>query len=299
MQTRIEEKSGQKTVPVCVNEAEPQGELAPTQETSELEQEVAQRRRAEAELQERLAGIIDSAMDAIITVDVSQRITLFNVAAEKMFRCPAAEALGTPLDRFIPGRFRDAHRRHIEGFGASGVTRRSMGALGEVFGLRADGEEFPAEASISQLESGGQKFYTVILRDITERRRAEEKLIEQAALLNQAQDAILVRSLDNRILFWNQGAERIYGWTAEEALSRDVRELLYSGDLSAFEQAARAVIEKAEWAGELRQVTKTGQEVIADCRWTLVRDAAGQPKSILSINTNGSSMAMRHGFIRF
>jgi two-component system cell cycle sensor histidine kinase/response regulator CckA len=293
MRTRIKGKPKQVKGVARTKDAEmtsvgePESVL-PTQ-ASDLEKEVAQRRRAEAELREsreRLAGIIDSAMDAIITIDSTQCITLFNTAAERMFHYPAAEAIGQPLDRFIPMRFSEAHRQHIENFGGSGVTKRSMGALGAVFGLRADGEEFPVEASISQLESNGQRFYTVILRDITTRRSAEEKLKEQAALLDQAQDAILVRSLDNHILFWNKGAEHIYGWTTEETLGRDFCELLCRGDLSNFEKATQAVIGKGEWAGELRQVTKEGQEVIADCRWTLVRDGAGQPKSILSIHTN-------------
>ena len=203
-----------------------------------------------------------------------------------MFLCPAAEAIGQSLDRFIPARFHDAHRRHVEGFGRTSVTKRTMGALGAVYGLRADGEEFPVEASISQLESNGEKFFTVILRDITARRRAEEKLEEQAALLNQTQDAIFVRSLDHRILFWNHGAERIYGWSAEEAYGRDVRELIYGGDLTQFEQAERTVIEKGSWIGELHHVARDGGEIVADCSWTLVRDPGGKPKSILSINTN-------------
>jgi signal transduction histidine kinase len=91
-----------------------------------------------------------------------------------MFRCLAGEALGQPLDRFIPERFRSAHSGHIQDFGRTHVTKRSRGSLGALFGLRADGEEFPIEASISQLESEGKKLYTVILRDITERKRAEE-----------------------------------------------------------------------------------------------------------------------------
>jgi two-component system cell cycle sensor histidine kinase/response regulator CckA len=273
MRTRIKRKPNKKTADgkqsrdsaaSASGDTEPESTIP--QQSSELEKEVAQRRRAETELREskeRLAGIIDSAMDAIITIDSTQRLTLFNTAAERMFQYPAAKAIGQSLDRFIPLRFG-----------------------GAVFGLRADGEEFPVEASISQLESDGQRYYTVILRDITARRSAEEKLREQAALLDQAQDAILVRSLDNRILFWNKGAEYIYGWAAEEALGRDFCELLCRGDLSSFEQATRAVIEKGEWAGELRQVDQQSQEVIADCRWTLVRDGAGQPKSILSIHTN-------------
>lgn len=125
---------------------------------------------------EQLAGILLSAMDAIITVDADQRIVLFNPAAEQMFRCTAEDAIGQPIDRFIPERFRGAHRDHIHKFGEAKVTNRRMGALGTVSGLRADGEEFPAEAAISQVEAGGQKLYTVILRDVAERKKLEEQL---------------------------------------------------------------------------------------------------------------------------
>jgi len=125
---------------------------------------------------EQLAGILLSAMDAIITVDAGQRIVLFNPAAELMFRCTAEDALGQPIDRFIPERFRTAHRTHVQAFGHAKATNRRMGALGAVSGLRANGEEFPAEAAISQVEAGGRKLYTVILRDISLRKQLEEQL---------------------------------------------------------------------------------------------------------------------------
>ena len=124
----------------------------------------------------RLQGIIDSAMDAIISVDEQQRVVLFNVAAERMFLCSASEALGTHLDRFLPLRSRTVHRHHIREFGISGATARSMYSPGIFNAIRSDGQEFPIEATISQIQAGGQKLYTVILRDITERRRAEEEL---------------------------------------------------------------------------------------------------------------------------
>ena len=135
---------------------------------------------AARESHERLMGIIASATDAIITVDAEQRITLFNAAAERMFRCPAAEALGAPLDRFIPQRFRAAHHAHIEEFGKTGVTTRVMGHQRPLAALRSDGQEFPVEATISQVTVAGQKLFTAIVRDITERKRAEEALARQA-----------------------------------------------------------------------------------------------------------------------
>ncbi|MGD1018911.1 MAG: MASE1 domain-containing protein [Verrucomicrobiia bacterium] len=128
------------------------------------------------ESQARYAQLIDSAMDAIIAVDAEQCIVLFNPAAERMFGCPAAEALGHSIDRFIPERFREVHRKHIGEFGRRGVTNRSMGALGALSAVRTDGEEFPIEAAISHMEIDGQQLFTVILRDITERKRIETEL---------------------------------------------------------------------------------------------------------------------------
>lgn len=137
----------------------------------------------QATSENRLEGIVQSAMDAIISVDADQRIVLFNPAAERMFQCRAEDALGEKLDRFIPERFRTAHREHIRHFSLTNVTTRRMGQLGKISGLRADGEEFPLEASISQVEIGGKKLFSVILRDITQRVRAEELAAGQKAIL--------------------------------------------------------------------------------------------------------------------
>jgi len=156
--------------------------------SSSIARDITDRKQAERDVREnraRLSGVIGSAMDAIISVDAGQRITMFNAAAEKMFRCPAWEALGQPLDRFIPARFRAAHREHLAAFGRTGVTSRAMGHLQPLSGLRNDGEEFPIEASISHFEVGGELIYTVILRDITERKRAEEQIRQLNAELEQ------------------------------------------------------------------------------------------------------------------
>ncbi|PYE14897.1 PAS domain-containing sensor histidine kinase [Paraburkholderia silvatlantica] len=125
----------------------------------------------------RMMGIIRSSMEAIVTVDDTQRVVIFNPAAEQVFGLSAMEAIGSPLSRFIPERFRAAHAQHVEQFGETGVTERQMGRPQRVLhGLRANGEEFPIEASISQIRDDSGKLFTVVLRDITERVRAEEAL---------------------------------------------------------------------------------------------------------------------------
>ncbi|MGI9104481.1 MAG: PAS domain S-box protein [Terriglobales bacterium] len=126
--------------------------------------------------QARLAAIIDSTMDAIITVDEEQRVVLFNRAAERIFGYRAQQLMGQPLDILIPEDLRAAHRVHIRNFGHTGITSRSMYSPRTLNALRSDGEQFPIEATISQVEAAGQKLYTVVLRDLSERKRAEEEL---------------------------------------------------------------------------------------------------------------------------
>jgi PAS domain S-box-containing protein len=170
---------------------------------------------------QRLSGIVHSAMDAIITIDEAQRIVLFNEAAEEIFGCPAREAIGSALDRFIPERFRAVHGRHVEEFARTGTTARRMGIKLELSGLRMNGEEFPIDASISQVAVDGKKFFTVILRDVTERRKAEE-LLRQAVdehrdlterlrgVLQSAMDAIITMDEEQRIVLFNDAAEKIF-----------------------------------------------------------------------------------------
>jgi PAS domain S-box-containing protein len=135
------------------------------------------------ESRQRYAGIVESALDAIITIDAHQRLTLFNAAAEKMFGCTAEEAIGGSIERFIPERFRTVHEAHIRAFGSFGITSRKMGESAVIFGLRANGEEFPLEATISQCEINGEKAFTAILRDITELKRFQDSLTKSQAQL--------------------------------------------------------------------------------------------------------------------
>jgi PAS domain S-box-containing protein len=122
-------------------------------------------------------------------------------------------------------------------------------------------------------------------QDITERKRSEEQIAEQAALLDKAQDAILVRDLEGNILFWNKGAERMYGWARQDVVGSNVDGLLYTSPKK-FEEVNGLTISQGEWSGELRHLTKDRGEITIEARWTLIRDDEGRPKSVLAINTD-------------
>jgi len=249
----------------------------------------AQTSAAEAKAQQdRLAGIIGSAMDAIITVDESQHIQVFNRAAEQIFRCSASQALGQTLDRFIPERFREVHRHHVENFEHTGITNRTMSRPGTLWGRRSDGEEFPIEATISQVKSGDQKLFTVVLRDVTERKEAESRIAEQARLLDQASDAIIVRDDEGRIASWNRGAQVIYGWTPEEADGKLVHDLMQTRFPEPLTEIVNWVRKHGRWEGELEQTRKNGDRVTVLSRWMQVFGAqdTNDHRPLMEINTD-------------
>jgi PAS domain S-box-containing protein len=214
-------------------------------ERRHMQAQLAAQRVALQASEARFAGIINSANDGIITVDREQRIVLFNPAAEKVFGYRAAELLGESLDRLIPSRFRAAHTHHVRKFEETGVTTRRMGALGTICGVRADGTEFPIEASISQVEAGGEKLFTVILRDITARKLGEEARNRLAAIVESSDDAIISESLDGLITSWNTGAEHLYGYSAAEVVGQPIT-MLIPPDLHEEEPRILDLIQRGE-----------------------------------------------------
>ena len=172
------------------------------------------------------------------------------------------------------------------------VTHRQVaGLFGEEEERLADFIATLAGAALENAEGFAElrRLNAALEKRIDEAKRAEKRIQEQAALLDKAQDAISVHDLGDdggRVLFWNHSAERLYGWAAVEALGRPTGELLYRGSAAQLEEASRAVLEKDEWAGELRQVTRAGKEIVVESRWSLVRDDAGQPRARLVVSTD-------------
>src|ERR1043166_3724959 len=169
-----------------------------------------ERKRAEGALrrsESRFQGILEIADEAVISVDAQQRIILFNRGAERVFGYAQGEVMGKPLDLLLPARFAQAHREHIAEFSRSPDVSRTMAQRREVFGRRKNGSEFPAEASISKLDLDGEMLFTVILRDITERKQAAEALRAservargQLDALTQTLDALAQESEPDRLL---------------------------------------------------------------------------------------------------
>jgi PAS domain S-box-containing protein len=154
--------------------------------------------------------------------------------------------------------------------------------------ILADGTSIFVDFSLKPVFDEAGKVVMLIPegRDISDRKQAEQTIREQAALLDLTTDAIIVRDLEGEIQFWNQGAARIYGWQAIEAIGQNVRSLLYEQASASGETAHSTVLEVGSWQGELRKVAKIGKEVIVASRWTLVRDEANNPRSILSVDTD-------------
>jgi PAS domain S-box-containing protein len=184
------------------------------------QQQIAEQARALAEAHERLREIISSALDAVITFDSHERIVLFNPAAEHMFGLGARDAEGQPIERFIPG------AKYIETLARKGSEGVRVGALGAVHGRRANGQEFPLEASISQAQLGNEKLFTVILRDVTERKKAEERTGRLVAIVENSRAGIFSKTLDGVVTSWNPGAEAIFGYTAAEMIGSSISRIV-------------------------------------------------------------------------
>jgi PAS domain S-box-containing protein len=209
-------------------------------------------------------------------------VQYWNDASERFYGYTREEVLGRNLlDLIIPPAMRPEVRAALQG-----VEDGRNIPNGELDLIRKDGSVITVFSShaVVRREGHPSELFCIDI-DLSERKLAEQRIIEQAALLDKANDAILVLDLEHRVLYWNRSAEKLYGWTATEAVGRSVQDLIY-GVSNTFVDAVKMVLASGEWAGEIDQFTKGGRTLTIEGRWTLVRDAQGRPKSVLVINTD-------------
>ena len=252
-----------------------------------ISRDITERRQAEVALQQEQAlfnNLASTIPDLIYFKDRQSRFVRINEAMVRFFGLRSApEVVGkTDFDFFSEEHawqaYEDEQRVMSTGEPLIGLEEKETWPDGHV--TWASTTKVPlrdADGNITGLVG--------ISRNITGRRRAEERIREQAALLDNANDAIYVTALDCTILYWNRGAERAYGWTSAEVLNRKTTELL-SPDLAAIAALTKVLFKQGSWSGERWQMTKSGQKVEVFSRLTLVRDEQGQPQSVFAINTD-------------
>jgi two-component system cell cycle sensor histidine kinase/response regulator CckA len=218
-----------------------------------------------------IAEILEQTTDAVLFLDPNWRFTFVNQESERLLERPRTDLIGRLIWEVFPEARGSVYQVQYEAAVRNGSIARFEAPHG------GDGRWFDVTAYPTS------RGLAVYFRDVTERRAHARMLAEQAALLDIAHDAILVRDLAGRVRYWNQGATATFGWSAAEALGRDAKAML-GHDPAEYEQATTAALATGEWHGTLHKRHRDGRRLTVDCRWTLVRDEQGAPEAILAIN---------------
>ena len=244
--------------------------------------------------EQQAAGITSLAIDSIITIDEAQRIIVFNQGAEATFGWSAAEAIGQPLSILLPERFHNVHARHIQNFGAGREVSRRMGQRQSILGVRRNGEEFPAEASISRLDLPSRRLYTVVLRDITERQRQlqDERFLAGAGVTLGATldyESTLVSAVHLPVPHLADCC--VLDLVIDETTTRRVASVHDDPDRT---KALRAMEHKqatpGDWPFPVEEVLSSGEVVVVNTFADSVHGNGSDPRSALVASLNITSL---------
>ena len=257
-------------------------------------QDISELKQVELELREskeRYRSIVKSMHEGIVISQADGTIISCNYSAEKILGLSAEQIKGnTSLEPLLPTIHEDGSSFKAENYPAMITLHTGKPCLDTVMGVhKPNGKLTWILINSEPLFLPGQTIpYRVVtsFSDITRRKEAEDKIARQAQLLDITTDAILVKDLEETILYCNRSVEQIYGWTKEELIGKTANELLYQEISSELEKAHRKVVATGSWQGELNKVTASGKNIIVASRWTLVRDEAGNPESILTVDTD-------------
>lgn len=239
------------------------------------------RERAESRIRE-LAEFLDQAREAVIVTDLKGRITFWNQGAERLSGWPAADV----LDRQCDSLFGPPTTAQLAA--ACQATSEKGAWTGEVDITDRQGQARLVELRISLVrdDAGNPRARLALGTDITERRQAELRVREQAEMLNQAREAILIVSLDDRVIYWNAGAERLFGWRSDEIVGGSAEQIFDPVVTPGVLAAREETLAKGEWFGELRVQNRSRRPLVIESRQTLICDDKGQPKARLCIATD-------------
>ena len=244
--------------------------------------DITERKRAETAAM-RLAAVVQSSHDAVAAKTLNGIITDWNQSAERIFGYKPKEIIGKSVLTLIPKDRQNEEQeilrriRHGESLNHYETVRR-----------RKDGQLIDVSLTISPIKNPKDEIVGVskIARDITKQKQTERRLAEQARLLDLSNDAIIVRDNQDRVVYWNRGAEEMYGFSAKEALGKITHELLQTAHPENLENIRKKLERNNRWSGELVHIRKDGETITVFSRWTLDRDVRGRPTSILETNTD-------------
>ena len=223
----------------------------------------------------RFAGLLEAAPDAMVCVDADGRIVLVNAQTERLFGYGRDELIGQPVEVLVPDAVRDVHPSHRAGY-ASDPRPRPMGAGMELAGRRRDGTTFPAEISLSAIDTDRGILFSAAVRDVTERQLAAETAAQLASIIQSSHDAVIGKTTDQIITSWNPGAERLYGYTSAEVTGRHIDMLIPAGDRER-EGAVVAAVARGDRVDqyETRRLHKDGTTVEVSLTLSPIADRTG------------------------